>query len=159
MEPINIQSAAPSQAKRLTELALRSKSHWGYSPEFMAACREELTVTTEAIKGGVLTYRVAVSNDNEVLGFYALESTAASTLELEALFIEPAHMGLGLGGRLLADAVALAKASGAQRVLIHSDPNATDFYLAAGAKQIGVTASGSIPGRDIPLLEIELDMT
>ena len=40
--------------------------------------------------------------------------------------------------------------------MIQSDPNAEGFYLAAGAKNIGVRESASIPGNQLPLLEIVL---
>lgn len=39
---------------------------------------------------------------------------------------------------------------------IKCDPNAAGFYPAAGAKLVGERASGSIPGRDLPLFEIDL---
>ena len=40
------------EADRLSDLAFRSKAHWGYSPEFMEACREELRVAVAAIAAG-----------------------------------------------------------------------------------------------------------
>jgi hypothetical protein len=41
---VEIRKARPDEAGELTELALRSKAHWGYDEAFMASCREELTV-------------------------------------------------------------------------------------------------------------------
>ena len=39
---------------------------------------------------------------------------------------------------------------------IHSDPFAEGFYLRNGAIRIGETPSGSIPGRLLPLLRLDL---
>lgn len=41
-------------------------------------------------------------------------------------------------------------------LVIQGDPHAASFYHACGAKQIGAKVSASIPGRMLPLLEIEL---
>lgn len=40
--------------------------------------------------------------------------------------------------------------------MIDADPNAEPFYRAMGAVRIGATPSGSIPGRELPLLEFTL---
>jgi hypothetical protein len=40
-----IRFATPDEAELLTSLAMRSKASWGYSAEFMEACRAELTIT------------------------------------------------------------------------------------------------------------------
>lgn len=42
---LKLRDARPDAAGLLTSLAMRSKAYWGYPPEFMAACRGELTVT------------------------------------------------------------------------------------------------------------------
>lgn len=41
-------------------------------------------------------------------------------------------------------------------VRVHADPNAEPFRVAMGAVRIGATPSGSIPGRELPSLRIEL---
>ncbi|MEE8545291.1 MAG: hypothetical protein V3T29_05715 [Alphaproteobacteria bacterium] len=52
-----IRPARPGEAAALTDLALRSKAHWGYDAAFMAACRAELTVTpAQAASGLVQVY-------------------------------------------------------------------------------------------------------
>ena len=47
MVQIRIRPAEPGDAPALTELALRAKASWGYSAEFMEACRAELTMTPQ----------------------------------------------------------------------------------------------------------------
>ncbi|WP_245700178.1 hypothetical protein [Geodermatophilus siccatus] len=43
--------AVPNEADALSRLALRSKGHWGYDEEFLAACRVELTLQPEQCDG------------------------------------------------------------------------------------------------------------
>ena len=42
-----IRRAENIECDHLTDLAFRSKAYWGYSSEFMQACREELAVTPD----------------------------------------------------------------------------------------------------------------
>jgi len=47
----------------LSNLAFRSKAHWGYSDEFMAACRDELTYSSEKIHAPQLpVFSIDLSN-------------------------------------------------------------------------------------------------
>ncbi|MGI5472915.1 hypothetical protein [Streptomyces sp. CA-132043] len=39
-----IRPAFATEAETLSDLALRSKAHWGYDTAFLGACRDELTV-------------------------------------------------------------------------------------------------------------------
>ena len=155
VEPLTIREAIPEEAGSLSALAMRSKAHWGYSPEFMASCEDELTVDGSRIRND--DYLVwAIEKGDDVVGFYALEPVTSIHYELAALFVEPKHIGSGAGRALLSHALALLSRLGATRLTIQGDPNAVGFYLAAGARQIGEQMSGSIPGRSLPLFEIDI---
>ncbi len=145
----------PSEAGQLTELALRSKAHWGYSEEFMAACRAELTVTETDLQAEHLSYCL-VEVDGAPVGFYCLEQLDKDEFELDALFVEPTHIGAGLGRQLLAHALDSARTRGGRTLWIQGDPHAVAFYLAAGAVQVGTRPSGSVAGRDLPLFKLTL---
>lgn len=140
----------------LSELAMRSKAHWGYSPAFMAACREELTYSAAQVEGADYTFAVA-ERSGEAVGFYALGKVSAAEVELEALFVEPAHIGTGVGRALLRHAVAKAVRRGADTLVIQGDPNAAAFYEAAGCARVGSRESASVPGRRLPLYSLRLD--
>ena len=43
-----------------------------------------------------------------------------------------------------------------ETMLIQGDPHADAFYCAMGARKIGSKASESIPGRELPLYNIDL---
>lgn len=47
---VEIRRARSDEADVLTDLAMRSKQSNGYDDAFMAACRDELTVTTESLR-------------------------------------------------------------------------------------------------------------
>ena len=121
----------------------------------MDECQDELKVTANKLRDDRYRYFVATSNDC-VLGYYALFTLPENTVELEAMFVEPAHIGTGTGRQLMRHALQTAKDQEFRRMLIQSDPNAAGFYLAAGAVEIGRRESGSVPGRYLPLLEIRL---
>lgn len=154
--PPTIRAAEAREAGALTELAMRSKAHWGYSKSFMEACREELTVTPQAVTSADFHYRLA-ERDATMMGFYALEKLGEHEFELEALFVDPKFIGNGIGRALMDDAKKLAGELGGHTIIIQGDPNAEKFYRAAGGKPSGMRASGSIPGRSLPLFTIHLD--
>ena len=47
-----IRPAQQCEDSKLSELAVRSKGHWGYSQQFLDACREELRVSNADIAAG-----------------------------------------------------------------------------------------------------------
>lgn len=151
-----IRDARPQQAEELTALALRSKAYWGYSPEFIEACRAELSVSPEKIASELLHYVVAEC-DLRILGFYAIEQRSEHEFELEALFVDPPHIGTGLGKALMHHAKQKVLALGGKSLMIQGDPNAERFYRAVGGERIGERASASIAGRSLPLFMIKLD--
>jgi GNAT superfamily N-acetyltransferase len=147
-----IRAARADEAEVLSELAIRSKAHWGYDEAFLAACRDELVVQASEVE--TLRTRVA-EQDGHILGFATLEGTPPEGA-LGMLFIDPDAIGQGIGRRLFEHATAAAAGLGFERLTIDADPNAEPFYLAMGAIQIGATPSGSIPGRMLPLLAITI---
>jgi GNAT superfamily N-acetyltransferase len=148
-----IRAARLDEVHLLSELAFRSKAHWGYSSDFMEACREELSLDATALERDVV---FALESGGALVAFYALEPVSAVEIELGFLFVEPGEMGRGLGRRLLAHACAEARRRGYRRILIQSDPNAAAFYESCGARVVGVKPSASIANRSLPLLEITL---
>lgn len=150
-----IRPARASEAGTLSDLALRSKSTWGYSDSFLEACRDELSYTREQITSS--TFRFAVADVNgECAGFYALSRLPRRGVELEALFVEPVQMRKGLGRALLSHAIRTASRIGAATLMIQSDPHAESFYRAAGGILIGWRKSESFDDRYLPVLQIDL---
>ncbi len=144
-----IRAGRADELQALSELAFRSKAHWGYSESFMRACRVELTVTAD-----LLEHLFVEELAGNVVGFYALTPLGDTRAELEFLFVEPARIRAGHGRALLAHARDRARAYGWRVLIIQGDPNAAEFYARCGAIQVGERPSASIPGRMLPLYEL-----
>lgn len=148
-----IRPARPDEAAHLSGLAFRSKAYWGYAAAFMEACRAELTLSASYLA----THPVFVIERAQTpVGFYTLEPISDADVELGYLFVEPTWIGRGYGRTLIEHAKTQARSLGYVTLLIQGDPNAIAFYQAAGGKVVGEKASGSIPGRMLPLVRIDL---
>ena len=148
-----IRRARPAEVSILSALALRSKAHWGYDADFLAACRDDLTLSAK----DVATSAVYVCDGlSAPLGFYRLVLQDDGVAELDALFVEPAAMGQGVGKRLWRHAVATAEKLGCSEIVLQSDPQAEGFYLAMGAHRAGESESTVTPGRMLPLMRVRL---
>ncbi|GBQ28807.1 GNAT family N-acetyltransferase [Gluconacetobacter azotocaptans] len=149
---VSLRPALVQEAKSLTELCLRSKAVWGYDAAFLDACRNELEISPDDILSSLV---YVAENDGSVVGV-ARVTFHGETAELEKLFVDPAFRNLGAGHVLFAWAVVTARAHGALTMHIESDPGAAEFYRRMGAQDAGKVASGSIPGRFIPCLKVDL---
>ena len=147
-----LREATNADLAPLSELALRSKGHWGYDDEFLATCRAELTLTEDRLT----TERIVVAEvDGDRMGYFALALRRPGS-ELVDLFVEPVAIGRGVGRVLWEEMLERAAAGGAAWVEIEADPHAMAWYLRRGAQRIGAVPSASIPGRELPLLRVEL---
>lgn len=90
-----------------------------------------------------------------VAGFCSLAITPPEG-ELTKLFVEPEAIGRGYGARLMRHAIETARSLGLARLAIEADPNAEPFYRALGARVTGRVPSGSIPGRSLALMQLDL---
>lgn len=136
----------------LSELIMRSKAVHGYDAAFMEACREELTLTPAKIARGpiiVAEFEGALAGVAQIIAY-------DGEWHLELLFIDPEHMGRGIGRRLMAWAAEEATRLGAKELRIEADPDAAPFYLKMGTIQRGEAPSQSVPGRMLPLLVLPL---
>ncbi|MFJ9313281.1 GNAT family N-acetyltransferase [Pimelobacter simplex] len=149
----HLRAAVPGEADLLSALALRSKGHWGYDADFLAACRDELTLRDDELAA---RRTVVAEVDGRVAGFGTLEGDAPVG-ELGMLFVDPDAIGRGVGRALLGHLVEAARALGFTTLTIDADPNAEAFYVAAGAVRVRAVPSESIPGRVLPQLELSLD--
>ncbi|WJQ82402.1 N-acetyltransferase [Brevibacillus brevis] len=88
---MNIRRGKGQEASELSELAYRSKAYWGYSDEFMKACRDDLTLSSAYIE----TQEVYVLEDEgSIKGFMSLEKDAEQEQWLLGyLFMEPEAVG------------------------------------------------------------------
>ena len=146
-----IVSAKSTDAQVLTQIALESKAHWGYTAEQLKSWTEDLTVLPETFdswRGS--KFMIA----NEIAGFYLLNRVNARTCYLEFLFVRPKFIGKNIGKQLIVHAITSCRTNNCEVLNVLSDPNAESFYLKHGFKTMYQTES-SIPGRFLPEMEIQ----
>lgn len=136
----------------LSALCLRSKAVWGYDTAFMDACVAELTLT----RADLATTDVAMIDGDNGPVAVAQVAVEKDTADLLKLFVDPGAMGSGYGRRLFLWTVERARARGATAMSIEADPGAAPFYERMGAVRDGLAPSGSIPGRFLPRLSLEI---
>jgi len=149
---IVVRPARAEEAPALTELAMRAKASWGYDAAFMAACREELTLTPAKLAAWQVW--VAEASDGAIAGMVALSLDEHA--EVEDFFVEPAFQGRGVGGLLMQELLAAARVAGAAALEVDADPNAEAIYARLGFTTFSRSPSGSIPGRWLPRMRREL---
>lgn len=152
LSSVTIRRAVAQEAADISALALRSKAHWGYSEEFLEMCRSELTYSPDQCASGMMW---VAGRGAELLGFYLIEGEGPEG-ELAAMFVAPEHIGTGVGGTLLRHALEQAAIAGFHRLQLDADPGAESFYRHHGARRIGRSPSGSIPGRTLPRLVFDV---
>ena len=150
---MTIRPARNEDAEALTLLAMTSKQSIGYDDTFMAACADELRVTPDLIEAQ--DYWVAEST--RPCGFVCLKfNDRELTGEVAALFIHPDWQRRGIG-RMLWDKVnGLARARNLSALYLDADPDAEPFYRNLGFSTVGRVPSGSISGRMLPRMQIDL---
>ncbi|HKR67147.1 MAG TPA: GNAT family N-acetyltransferase [Thermoanaerobaculia bacterium] len=146
---IAIRRASSSDSARATELARIAKAHWGYPAEWLAAWRDELTIT----EAGIESHKTFVAElEGEVVGVCQLHEGEAGA-QLENVWVDPRCHGQGVGRALVQHARNTARGV----IAIVSDPYAEPFYLKLGARRVGVVAAPmpGAPDRTLPLLELD----
>jgi len=148
---ITVRRARVEEAGALTELAMRAKASWGYDAAFMAACRDELTLTPQKLAAWTVWVAEA---DREIAGMVALSLDGGA--EVEDFFVEPAFQGRGVGAALMAELLAACRRAGAAVLEVDADPNAEPIYARLGFETFRRSPSGSIPGRWLPRMRMPL---
>jgi GNAT superfamily N-acetyltransferase len=151
MQPV-IRAPNVEELPALSELCMRSKAVWGYDAAFMAACLKELTF----VPGELVSSRIAVAARRECVLGVAQVRMVGCDADLQKLFVEPAALRSGVGKALFDWATDAAREMGASRMIIEADPDAAPFYRRLGARDVGLAPSGSIAGRMLPKLALDL---
>lgn len=152
---IRLRNVLRNELSSLSGLCLRSKAHWGYDAEFLAACRTELTIEFHEL---LTTSLQVAERDATVVGLAQIKVMGANA-DLLKLFVEPAMLGAGIGRLLFEWATAKAHELGATRMMIEADPGAVPFYERMGALHVGSVPSQSIPDRSLPRLLMRIGST
>ncbi len=140
----------------LTVLCMRSKQSNGYDDAFMVACVEELRVQDSWVVND--DFWVVEGADKTLAGCIRLETDRSrSSGELAACFVEPGFQGKGVGRVLFEHFIAKARALKLKHIWLDADPSAEPFYARMGFVTTKRVPSGSIPGRTLPRMEMNLE--
>lgn len=152
MSEVTIRVARVDEYLEISELALRSKSYWGYGKEFLDACRDEVTFDAAACASGMAWVAV----DGPTLVGFSLIEGAPPNGELAGLFVDLPAIGTGCGRMLLTHTLRAAQERGFEELVLDADPGAEPFYIRFGAERIGDSPSGLLPGRMLPHMKFVL---
>lgn len=129
--PITLRPALPVDSDALWALrtvAVRVSCATHYAPEqiavWTAAPVPPAYAAMLAAGGGIVAMQ-----DDAITGYAMLD---ANKQEVDAVFVDPACAGLGIGKRLLAALELLARQRGIVRLHLSASLNAVPFYAAAG---------------------------
>ena len=150
--PLTIRAPTIDELSSLSDLCFGSKAVWGYDEEFMEACRGELSFEPRDL---ALTPIAVAEHNGKPIGV-AQVKVVDGEADLLKLFVEPSALRSGTGKALLVWVTDVAKKLGATRLTIDADPDAAPFYRRMGAYDVGEAPSGSVPGRMLPKLAMNL---
>ena len=126
---VEVRTALPADTAELRALYRRSAVTNDGGRRALAA-RPDLVEPSDAdLRAGRVR---AALLDGRLVGFTVVVPGPADAAELDAVFVDPDHMGRGIGRLLLDDAIAVARASGATALEVTANPAAVAFYVRAG---------------------------
>ena len=135
---MRVRTAVAADLPALRALFRRSSLGNADDADALLAHPEALVLPDVGVRAGHT--RVAVDPQGVVVGFATVVGTGP-VRELDDLFVEPDHQRHGIGAGLIADAVARARRSGAERIEVTGNPHASRFYTAVGFEPDGEVAT------------------
>ncbi len=145
---MRLRRARGAEAAALAELAVRSKGHWPYPPEFLARFAATLGMSAEVIAANEVW---VATRDDGLRGFVTLLHRGDRTI-LDDLWLEPDEIGRGTGRLLFDHARTRAAVAGARMLEWDADPYAAGFYERMGGVVVGMVDSPL--GRPLPRMRI-----
>jgi len=155
-----IRPARQEKAAMLTRLSFESKGFWRYPPEYFKTWKKELTISADYIK---INQVHVYETEQTVAGYYAIvelpEGIEISGIRLpigfwlEHMFIDPRHIGKGIGSKLFRHLRRRCEDMGITELGILADPNSLGFYEKMGCRYVRELPS-TINNRTTPYLEL-----
>lgn len=129
-EDMIFEKAIPADIESLTELAVRSKRHWGYSKEAMELWNINLTMTEEFLNTHTV---IKATLEDDIVGFFALEEIQATT-RIAQYWVDTPFMRKGYGSAMFKYLKDFLKSNHVEKATIVLDPNGLAFFENKGAK-------------------------
>jgi GNAT superfamily N-acetyltransferase len=145
-----IRDARVAEQRSLTELQRRASMHWDAYREQLAAHPDVVELPVDQIEAGLVRVAELAA---DVVGFAVLFQPVEGACELDGLFVEPGHMGAGVGRSLVEDAMRIARERGATGIGVVANPEAAGFY-----QRLGFTGDEHVPTRFGPARRMRLPL-
>jgi GNAT superfamily N-acetyltransferase len=147
-----IRAVRPDEGERLREIAIASKSHWGYEESRVRDWAAQGDFSAEAVAAKEILVAEA---DGRAVGFATLISEGELCV-LDDLWLEPEWIGRGVGTELFGASLERAKQLGARHIEWEAEPNAVGFYEKMGARYLRDSEPTEF-GRVIPVMGLDLE--
>lgn len=134
-------AASTARLERYNALIARSKAHWTWPSGYLEPALERLRVTPDYLAHAT---GLEILLNGALVGFCAVKLTDDGIL-LDHLWMEPDHIGRGVGAFAVDRVVAMAKGAGLTQIEVWPDPAAEGFYLRQGF----LTTGERLPSRII----------
>ncbi len=149
---MTIVEAQTQDHKKLTQITMLSKNHWGYGAKQIELWTEDLTISSDYIA----THQVfKLLDEDELVAYYSYFFPENGVCMLDNLFILPTYIGKGLGKLLMNDFFARVQDEHIDKFSLVSDPHAETFYEQFGFVSVDKKES-SIPERYLPVMEKDI---
>lgn len=129
-EDMIFEKAIAADCENLTELAIRSKRHWGYSKEAMELWNVNLTMTEEFLNSHTV---IKATLEDDIVGFFALEEIQPTT-RIAQYWVDTPFMRKGYGSAMFKYLKDFLKQNKVEKATIVLDPNGLAFFEKKGAK-------------------------
>lgn len=129
-EDMIFEKATAADIESLTELAIRSKRHWGYSKEAMELWNINLTMTEEFLNSHTV---IKATLEDDIVGFFALEEIQPTT-RIAQYWVDTPFMRKGYGSAMFKYLKDFLKQNKVEKATIVLDPNGLAFFESKGAK-------------------------
>ncbi len=142
--------AVPGESDLLKQIAVASKSYWGYPEALISQWAQSAIITPQAVEEDLV---FKGCEGDTVIGWYRV-TNRKPVAELEDLWVLPEYIGRGMGRILFEHAIDQARKAGAGQLELAADPNAEPFYTHMGCRKVGDVVSEW--GRAIPHMVLDL---
>jgi GNAT superfamily N-acetyltransferase len=142
---VSIRCACPKDSEVLTALAVRSEGHWGFDATFLETFRQVYAITADFLAQHPT---FVAESEGSVAGFYSL-ALKENHAFLEYLYVDPAHIGKGLGLFLWNHLAAYCQEHQLTEVQLICGPEPKPFYQKLGAVDVETLESKLQAGRKV----------
>jgi GNAT superfamily N-acetyltransferase len=132
--PLSFRLARRPERARLEALQMRASLNNHGDRAALLANPDAITLPDQQIEAGQV---VVAELDGRIVGFASVLPRADGDSELDALFVEPDKWRNGIGGALIAQCIAMARAQDSTILHVIGNPHAAAFYSACGFEQSG----------------------